>query len=52
MKYPKKKHLQVKILQNLEILPCQNTLVVYFFFFQSNFALTKILTTIEYFNLQ
>ena len=31
MKYSKKEHLQIKILQNLEILPCQNTLVVYFF---------------------
>ena len=40
MKCLKKKHSQVKILQNLSFLPCQNALVVDFFC-QSNFALKK-----------
>ena len=40
MKCLKKKHSQVKIQQNLRILPSQNALVVNFFC-QSNFAVKE-----------
>ena len=50
MKNLKKKHSQVKILQNLRILPCQNALVVDFFC--QSFCSKRILTSTEYCNLQ
>ena len=40
MKSLKKKDFLVKIMQNLRILPCQNTVVVDFFC-QSNYALKE-----------
>ena len=51
MKYLKKKQSQIKILQNLRILPRQNSLVIDFFL-SIKFWIKRILTTTEYSNLQ
>ena len=51
MKYSKKKHSQVKILQKLRILPHQNVVAVDFFL-SIKFYIKIILTTIESYNLQ
>ena len=51
MKCLKKKQSQIKILQNLRILPRQNSLVIDFFL-SIKFWIKRILTTTEYCNLR